>query len=188
MAKTTLATHSAPVAEAPKRPSLFTLREDQLALYQLLMDCGGDVTEESTAAAVEAWMKELEEGTHSKIDDYCQVIRRLTLDAALAKAEEERYRDMATRRTNAAKRLKDRLKDHMTVIGKLKIETQHNRLAVTNNGGHQPMDIPNVGALPDAFVELVPTAKVDDIRKALIAGEEVPGASLLPRGTHLRMN
>lgn len=185
---TTLAAHSAPASDAPARPSLFSLREDELALYQLLLDCGGDVTEESTAAAVEAWMKELETTTHEKVDGYCRVIRRLTLDAAVAKEEAERYRMLADKRTKAAQRLKDRLKDHMTVVGKLKIETQHNRLAVTNNGGVQPLEIPSVGALPDAFVELVPTAKTDAIRKAVAAGEEVPGVTVLPRGTHLRMS
>jgi hypothetical protein len=183
----TLAAHSAPASDAPARPSLFSLREDELALYQLLLDCGGDVTEESTAAAVEAWMQELESATHEKVDGYCRVIRRLTLDAAVANEEKERYRLLAEKRTKAAQRLKDRLKDHMTVVGKLKIETQHNRLAVTNNGGVQPLDIPNVGALPDGYVDLIPQANTEKIRKAIAAGETVEGVTVLPRGTHLRM-
>lgn len=87
-----------------------------------------------------------------------------------------------------AERLKDRLKEAMEACGRTKIDTARFRLSVAGNGGKQPLEVTaTVEELgPDytsTFVEVDNTK----IRAALEAGKVVPGCTLLPRGTGLRI-
>jgi len=178
------------LAVQEKRPSLFSLRADQLALTDLLLTA--DVGEDDTIAAVDKWTAELDAAQGDKVDSYCQIIRHLELNASLARAEQERYAMLAKSRQNAADRLKAALKDHMERTGQKKIETPHNRLSIVANGGAQGVEIPDAALLPDEYIDLVPTPNVAKVRAALqgtkdVAAVEVRGATLKPRGTHLRM-
>lgn len=187
MPPTATAKKPADQAEQPKRPSLFKLEQDQQALYDILTEIGGDVTEESTAAAIDGWMVELKKGRDDKFDAYAQVLNKLTLDASVATAEAERYQQLARVRSAAAQRLKDRLKRHMELMGETKVETQHHVFAIQKNGGAQGVDVTDLAAVPEEFIEHKPFAKTDEIRKALQEGRDVPGAALKPVGTHLRI-
>jgi hypothetical protein len=72
--------------------------------------------------------------------------------------------------------------------GETKIETERCTVAVTNNGGKQPIDLTVCPEqLPAEFQKVSVTADEDRLRDALKAGREVPGARLAPRGTHLRI-
>lgn len=171
-----------------KKRSLFHLEQDQQALVDLLTEIGGDVTDNDVAAAIDDWILEIAKNEQEKLDRYAQVIRRLELDAAVAEAERERYAQLRDVRKNAAQRLKEKLKHYLEEAGKPKVETQHHKFSVCKNGGKPSLLIPDISKLPEDYIEFVPQPKNDEIRKALEADPaSVTGASLEPRGTHLRI-
>ena len=171
-----------------RKPSLFSLADDQRALHDLLTESGGDVSEAEVAAAVDQWMAELATGQQEKFDDYAGVIRALELNASVAEAERERYAKLCDVRANAAQRLKDRLKQFMEASGQARVETPHHKFSVCANGGKAPLEIVDSSAVPEQYVAYEPRLKSDDIRAALARGEEVPGTRLGSRGTHLRIS
>lgn len=175
--------------EAPVQPkkSLFSLTEDQRALIDLLTEVDGDVTDESASKAVDAWMAELRTGIDDKFDAYAQVIRKLELDASVAKAERDRYAMLCQVRENAAARMKERLKLFLVDIGAPKRETQHFKFSVQANGGKQPMTIVDQLKIPEEFGEMKWVVNNTKVYDALAAGKEVPGAALEARGSHLRI-
>ena len=190
----------AAVAEPPKpRPSLFKLQQDQQALYDLLTERGGDIT--GNEETVDGWMTEITIAVDSKLDDYAQVIRKLELDASVARAEQARYQSLAQTRENAAESLKKRIKELLEKAGRKSRETQHHKFSVAGNGGKQPIDIV-IAELPDDYVDYVAVANEDKIRATIVedekyideeSGEEktrkksVKGVTVKERGTHLRM-
>jgi hypothetical protein len=62
--------------------------------------------------------------------------------------------------------------------------------SVCDNGGKQPVDIHDPHAVPRDYCRHIPERwqpDTDMIREACAAGNEVPGAILMERGTHLRI-
>jgi hypothetical protein len=80
--------------------------------------------------------------------------------------------------------LKTYLKESMEACGISKIESPWFTLSIQKNPA--AVDILDEDSLPDDFVEIVTTRKIDKtaIKKAIESGAEVPGA-LLTRGTRL---
>jgi hypothetical protein len=70
----------------------------------------------------------------------------------------------------------------MQVMDKPKIQTEHFRLSIAENGGLQPMKI--TGEVPPEFCKLEPDTK--RIREALSNGE-LDFAHLEERGVHLNV-
>jgi hypothetical protein len=173
--------------EIPHR-NLFALSQDEQAIMDLLIECGGDVTDPQTSATIDAWIAEVQAGQAEAIDRTGMVIRRLESNAVVARAEKERYDAKLRACENAVKALKERIKRHMESIGASKLQTQHFELRIQANGGVQQIETPaDPASLPPEFVQMVPRANTEAIRKALDDGLDVPGCKLVPRGTHLRI-
>jgi hypothetical protein len=166
--------------------SLFDISEDMIALDDLLVESGGDISDPKTAEAVEVWMKELASKFKEKADGYAALISMMFARAAMRKEEADRLARRAKVDTSAAKFLSDRLKKVMESQGIKKLETTRFRISVAGNGGLQPMNIYDDSLIPRTFFVPQPDAlDAEKLRAALKAGEQVPGVAMLERGTHL---
>jgi len=166
-------------------PTLFQMGADLLAVYDQIDDLGGELPPE-----LEAWFDELATNEAAKLDSYVGLIRQADAEAAAATEEMERWKMRAQARTNLSKRLKDRIKQHLELTGRAKVETVTGRvLAIQKNGGKQPVivDWLPLEELPERFKKVTITEDRDKIAEALASGEELTFARLEPRGTHLRI-
>jgi hypothetical protein len=76
----------------------------------------------------------------------------------------------------------------MEATGKGKLETARFRLSVQANGGAQPLEVTvPPEQLPQQYQAVRVEADKAALREALAAGATIPGVTLLPRGTSLRI-
>ena len=170
------------------KQTLYNIADDLRALEALLVEAGGDISSPEALAAVEAWEAELSTNLSGKIDNYCGLITEIEVRAAARQAESDRLRDLARVDENAAKALRERLLFVLQTRNVPKVDTERFRVSIAKNGGKAPLDI-RVGAdeLPAWAVKrktVVETDK-DAIRARLEAGEALPFATLMERGTRL---
>ena len=166
--------------------SLYAISSELELILDAILEGGADSPE--AQQALESHLAGLDAALDDKADDYAGLIRSLELRSAARKTEADRMRALAKADEALAERLKDRLKEAMEACGRTKIDTARFRLSVAGNGGKQPLEVTaTVEELgPDytsTFVEVDNTK----IRAALEAGKVVPGCTLLPRGTGLRI-
>jgi replicative superfamily II helicase len=168
--------------------SIFDITDDMAALGDLLDQAGGDMTDPAVEDAVLEWIEELEGDLSTKVENYCWLMREKEARAAAMKVEAQRLREQAQVNENAAKGLKDRLLWVFQNKDIDKVETDHFRVSVSNNGGKQPIDIDLDNVDVEYLVsEVVTSIDKDKIRTALGDGVELPFASLQERGQHLRI-
>lgn len=170
-------------------PKLFDIGADLLALSDLLDESNGEITPENEPI-IEAFFAELENDQAVKLDGYVGLIKTIEGEAVVAKATAEQFTMKARSRENAAKRLKDRVKMYLEATKQPKAVTEKGfTLAVTNNGGKQPLDVDDVRIedVPERFRKVTVTIDNEKIREAIEAGEELSFARLQPRGNHLRI-
>ncbi len=171
--------------------TLNEIGEDMNALYEILSDVSGDVSEADAEAAIDAWLAENEGALKSKLEGYRAVYRALEKSAEFRR-EEAAIRQQAAERDEAnMKRMKDRLQTFFAAHGLKRVDLPSGGcFNVCGNGGLQPIEIRvEPDALPVAYrIEtVVRKADTDAIRAAIEAGEALDFAELLPRGTHLRI-
>lgn len=179
--------------------TLFAIQADLIALNELCEELpGGEMTPEAEAA-FDAWAKTIEGDEGRKLDGYCGLVKQLESEAAVAKAEAEQYAMKARARDNRVKWLKDRMKGYLEFTGRKKmvtatlrtvtIQTNGGKLAMTQTLAANPNDMTAEEILhcPDKYFKVRTVLDAEAIRKDLEAGEPVNGASLEPRGTHLRI-
>ena len=172
--------------------TLFQIGDDLVALDNLLDEIEGDLSRApEIEPAVVAWFDSLANDEALKLDGYCNLLRQLDGEVAVAKAEAEQYQMKARTRENRIKFLKGRLQQHLERTKRTKVQTATGRtIAIQTNGGNPPVVLdPGLtpDLLPEQFVKVVRTIDTDAIRDELKAGGEVPGARLGDRGTHLRI-
>ena len=166
--------------------SLYAISSELELILDAILEGGADSPE--AQQALEAHLAGLDAALDACADDYAGLIRSLELRSAARKTEADRMRSLAKADEALAERLKDRLKEAMEACGRTKIDTARFRLSVAGNGGKQPLKVTATAEElgPDytsTFVEVDNTK----IRAALEAGKVVPGCTLLPRGTGLRI-
>jgi len=166
--------------------SLYAISSELELILDAILEGGADSPE--AQQALEAHLAGLDAALDDKADDYAGLIRSLELRSAARKTEADRMRSLAKADEALAERLKDRLKEAMETCGRKIIDTARFRLLVAGNGGKQPLEVTVTAEElgPDytsTFVEVDNTK----IRAALEAGKVVPGCTLLPRGTGLRI-
>ncbi len=166
--------------------SLYAISSELELILDAILEGGADSPE--AQQALEAHLAGLDAALDDEADNYAGLIRSLELRSAARKTEAERMRSLARADEALAERLKDRLKEAMEACGRTKIDTARFRLSVAGNGGKQPLEVTVTAEElgPDytsTFVEVDNTK----IRAALEAGKVVPGCTLLPRGTGLRI-
>lgn len=165
-----------------------TLREidaDLLALEDLLLELGGDVTDEEANAAIDAWLNETQEAVSKKLNGYASLIKELEGRSQIRDAESERLHRLALLDENAAKRLKERLRWFMENRHLPEVQTALFRLRLTKNGGRQAITLTDT--VPNEYMMVVREVDYTKIRAALEAGQKLPFARLEERGKHVRI-
>jgi parvulin-like peptidyl-prolyl isomerase len=172
--------------------TLFQIGEDMQALDALLGEVGGDVTDEQAGAAIDRWLEENRAALAEKLDGYCWVLKEREARCLAREAESKRLAELARSDRNAARRLKDRLKEFFARQGMERFETAHFKLAVQPNGGKRTLlvnrdwtDDPT--AAPEQYHRRVILLDTEAIRADVEAGVEVEGCELAEHGTHLRV-
>lgn len=170
--------------------TLLDIGNEMRAFLALLDETNGELTPE-TEAALDAFFAEISTDQAAKVDGYCALIRNEELVAAARREEVERLQNRISAGENFVKRLKLRLKEYMELTGQKNIETRRYKVGVVNNGGVQTYQMScRPEQLPEEYTDRVIQVQVKSyaIREALVAGKEVPGCNLQPRGTHLRIS
>lgn len=167
--------------------TLFHIEADHLALMAILEECGPELTPEQDAT-IAAWFEEISGNEEAKLDGYVGIIRLKEADAALARAEVDRWQAQLRSAENGIARLKDRMRGFMQLTGRDRITTAAGRvIAIQRNGGKAPLQVDGAPEdLPPAYRVVEYRADNDAIRAALEEGE-LPFARLLPRGTQVRI-
>lgn len=174
----------------PPRRTLYQIGADLLALDALLDEANGDLSDPAVEAAAAAWFDALAAEEAAKLDGWIGYVRQLEMEAAAAKAEAEQWLTRVRSREARVAWLKERLKRHLEATGRTKATTLSGRtIAVQANGGHPPVEIDAVDpyGVADRLCEVRRLIDREKVRTALLAGEGLSFARLVPRGTHLRI-
>jgi hypothetical protein len=168
--------------------TLLEIGADCQALQALIEDLEDGILTPDAEAALDQWFAELGKARDAKLDGYAALIRSLELRAAVRKEERDRLTKRIDVDTNAAGRLKARLKEFFELQGLTKVETDRYRLSLVKNGGKVPlqMDV-EPEQLPARLTRVRVEPDTEAIRAELEAGQAVPGCRLLPRATHMRI-
>ena len=166
--------------------NLYQIKSEIADIIDAILDGGVDNPE--AQGALEEHLAGLDTVLEAKADDYAGLIQELLVRAEARADEARRIRALADADRALADRLKQRLKEAMETTGKLKLDTPRFKLAVAGNGGKQPLEVAvEPTALDPQYQAVKVEANKDAIRAALEAGTAVPGCTLLPRGTSLRI-
>ena len=160
--------------------SLYEISQNYREALEVLTDPDLDMPAEVIADTLEGLQGTLED----KAVNVAKFFRNLESVANSIKQAEER---MGQRRKTIEARatwMKTYLKSNMEACGIQKIESPWFTMAIQQNPA--AVDVFDEDAIPDQFVEIVTTRKIDkaSIKQAIESGAEVPGA-ILTRGTRL---
>ena len=163
------------MTEKTVRPlSLYALTDELAELESALLESGGEITED-----LEAHYADLLEMHGEKVEGYLRMIRKFEATEAGLKLERERLQAAERTMKNAAKALKDRLRDamlrrgeaeHQTALGKVKLQTS----------GTRPVELlVSESALPEHFKRITVAPDLAALRHALKQGD--PKAATVAR-------
>ena len=167
--------------------SLYQITTEMQTILDAMIDGGADSPEAS--AALDEALTDLDAMLDSKAEGYAKIVAELEARAGARRTEAKRIAALAQADDNLAQRLKERLRDAMTRTGRTRIDTSLFRLSVAQNGGKQPLVI-DPGAIEDLpcnYTRIIREPDKDAIRAALEIGDIIPGCTLLPRGSSLRI-
>jgi len=166
--------------------NLYQIKSEIADIIDAILD--GGIDNPDAQGALEEHLAGLDIVLEAKADDYAGLIQELLVRAEARAEEARRIRALADADRALADRLKQRLKEAMETTGKLKLDTPRFKLAVAGNGGKQPLEVTvDPATLAPQYQAVKVEANKDAIRAALEAGTSVPGCTLLPRGTSLRI-
>ena len=162
--------------------SLYELTQDGQRLLELIDDNAGQLTPE-----VETILQEWEGAIEKKADGYCCIIAQLERQAGAFKAEADRLKALASASDNAARRMRDRLKEAMETNGIKKLETERFKLAIQKNSVPSVRCDRPVEDLPERFRRVRLELDREEVLEAWEAGDMLPGGVEVEKGTHLRI-
>lgn len=150
-------------------PTLYQLNEHLRAIFDASYESGGELTPE-----LEQQLAINEAEFEVKAESYCHAIRILSGQADMFKAEQDRIAAGRKAIERNIERLERRLSEAVLLRGG-KADIGTFRLSHRKS---ESVQIENADALPSEFVEYIETAKPkkDEIKAALKAGQQVPGA------------
>ena len=159
---------------------------------------GGDLSDD-IGQGLEKWLNELGDEIGAKLDGYCHALRFAEQDALAAGAYGDSYSGEAALYynrqkvcLNTVKRLKERLRDWMTLTEQTSITTLSGRIiSVQANGGADTLDEETVD-LKDPelkkFITMAPVLNKAELEKAMKAeGANFTRVRFKTKGTHLRI-
>ncbi len=160
--------------------TLYELSQTYREALDVLTDPELDLPNEVIADTLEGLQGTLED----KAIAVAQFFKNLEATAVAIKEAEQRMSQRRKAIESRVASMKTYLKDSMESCGITRIESPWFALSIAKNPA--AVDILDEDSLPDDFVEIVTTRKVDKIaiKQAIESGAEVPGA-VLTRGTRL---
>lgn len=171
--------------------SLFAIGEDFEVVHRLLDEVGDEPDTKEVASAVYAWLKKLDQEEAAKLDNYCEYIATLKMEAAAAKEEAERFLRKAEARLSQMEYLKETMLEYLEKSNRKKVATEKGRtISVQQNGGKQPLIIDeaiDIQLIPQDYIVLKKELDKEAIRASLLAGMSLPFARLGEPGKHLRI-
>lgn len=188
MSTRSMANPPAEELETPKARSLYKLDGELDEIISALES--GDFTDEEINAAIDAWFEANVDEITTKVDGYGYKMQETDNRDKFLRAEAEALRKMAAVEKKVHDTLEARLKAFLERTGRSSLPTAHFKPHIRGNGSVKPLVVsPEMEAdprlLPPQFWTITPNNEA--IRKALEAGEEVPGCYLAKRSTHLRL-
>jgi hypothetical protein len=177
---------------------LLQIGDDILSLEDLLVDIGGDISEEQVDEAITAWLEENRHNLEGKLDGYRALIRNAIDRAKLRRERSRGLADLAKTDENLADRLKKRLLWFLENYGMAdrKFKLPGGNLYVAKNGGLQPLDWNEVsrpepatlvGTEHEHLVRITVEWDEAEVRRHLDEGGTLPWVRLGERGKHLRV-
>jgi hypothetical protein len=162
--------------------SLFNITGQWLELKDMLCECTDD-------AELEQVIKDSLEGVQGELEakaaNYIYVIQQIEMEADRAEQLEYEWGlKKKIRRSNVA-RLKQALKDVMTVTDQPELRAGDYTLKIVKNGGKAPLIIDKPDAVPDNMTKVIIEPDKDRIRQYLDEGNSCEWAHIAERGTHL---
>jgi len=172
--------------------SLFAISDDLLALETVLLETGGEITDDEAGRELERYFEHLHEERDRKVNGICWLIKELEARAKVRYEAARQLHALSEIDDNAAERLRGRLKLFMQQQGLKRLETDHARLTLAQNGGKAPLVIPEAweqepAQAPEAYQRRVIHLDKEAIREDLEDGILIPGCAIGERGTHLRL-
>lgn len=162
--------------------ALHTLTEQYLTLMDCLYD--EDYDESVLIDTLEGIEGEIEE----KADGYAKIIQKITGDAKLLKAEEDRLKRRREALEGRGAWLKNQLFMAMKSTGKTKFKTPLFSFNIQKNGGKAPIEINDPEAIPEKYLlPQPPKVNMDAVREALENGVTLTFAHMKERGESLRI-
>jgi hypothetical protein len=173
-------------------PTFFEISEDIRALHDLLVECGGELTDEQSEIAIDEWLAEANATVERKLNGVGWLIREFEAKADAREQAAKALMALAGADGNQAKQIKERAKMFLEMCGLTKVETEHFKFTIAANGGALPLIVPpgweaEPASAPEAFHKVEIRLNRDAIREAIRNDEETHGAKLGERGTHLRV-
>tara|TARA_R110001592_G_scaffold62346_1_gene190741 strand:- start:62 stop:580 length:519 start_codon:yes stop_codon:yes gene_type:complete len=167
--------------------TLYEITEDVRALEELMVELGGDVTDEADLEAVESWFSSLNEGMSNKLDNYAALVKEVEARGNSRLEEAKRMKRLAEADLSLGKRLKERMMWALQLMGHRRVDTDRFRVTVAKNGGKLPLVLDD--NVPDEFMKTVEVTAPDSekIRAVLAEGSSLGFAHLGDRGQTLRI-
>jgi hypothetical protein len=169
-------------------PTIFQISQDMEDLEHFLLEADGDITDPAVEILVLEWMAKVDVNWEKKVENYCQLINEME---ARGKARKEAAASLSRRSEidmKSAASLKERLMFVMNSRNIKKTETDSFRVSVSKNGGKMPLELDLDNVSKEYLIDkTVVTVNKDKIREDLEAGTELPFATFVDRGTHLRI-
>src|SRR5690606_19649213 len=126
--------------------------DDLLALEDLLLETGGDVSEEEAERIVDTWLEQLGAERDEKLDSYAALVKEMEARAGARRDMARQITERARADEATAKRLKDRLAFVFARCGWKTIETLRFRLTRAKAGGKAPLLVDgDADTLPERF-------------------------------------
>lgn len=172
-----------------KKQSIFDIADDFEALWEMMEDLDGDITEDpQTFQAYKDFCEELETNLKTKADSYARIITDANAKADSIEAEIVRLRKLKSSHVKKSQKLKELLFFAMEKTGQVKFETDLHKFAIQKAGGKQKLDVTvPPEELPEQYQMTLIDADKEALRHALAAGKEIPGVVLMERGSYLRI-
>lgn len=162
--------------------SLFGLVGEYKELYAMLTDA-----DENDQQIVEDTLEGVTGAIEVKAQGYVAVMNQLDMEIEACKKQKAEWDARLKIRQNAKDRLKKRLIDGMTMLGKNELQAGDVTLKVSNAGGVLPLVFDESKTVPERFTKI--TIETDNklVRDALDAGEELDFVHYGERGKVLKV-
>jgi hypothetical protein len=170
----------------PKTTTSLTIWEIERGLAELV-EAREEAADEATRTAIDQALTEYVEREVVKVDGIRGFLMHCNLMSRAAKEEADLQAGRSRLWEKRAERLKSFCVSTLQAFGRSRVEGRTGKLVVRGNGGPRPIVITDPGLIPSEFSPQVVSYPLDKdkLRKALEAGDEVPGAHLGERGVSL---